>query len=45
MTGRGQLIQRGPDRWLVRVFAGRDTNGKRRYVNEPVKGTRTDAEK
>ena len=40
----GQIIQRGPDRFLVRVYLGRD-GGKRRYANRTVKGTRKEASK
>jgi integrase len=40
----GQLIQRGKERFVVRVFLGRD-GGKRRYVNRTVHGRRRDAER
>lgn len=40
----GQLIQRGESTWLVRVYAGRDANGKRRYVNRTVHGTKKQAQ-
>lgn len=41
----GQIIPRGKDRWLVRVFQGRDTNGKRRYFSHTVHGKKKDADK
>ena len=40
----GQIIKRG-ESWLVRVFLGRDTNGKRKFHNKTVKGTKKDAQK
>jgi len=44
----GQVIQRGKSRaksaWLVRVFLGRNEDGKRLYANRTVHGTRKDAE-
>lgn len=40
----GQMIQRG-DSWLLRVFVGRDENGKRRYVSKTVKGGKKEVEK
>jgi integrase len=41
----GQLKQRGDQTWLIRVFAGRNGNGKRRYINRTVHGTKKQAEK
>jgi integrase len=41
----GQIIKRGERTWLVRIFQGRDQNGKRGYVNKTVHGTKKDAEK
>jgi integrase len=40
----GQIIKRGDKIWLVRIFMGRDLNGKRRYLNKTIKGTKKDAE-
>jgi integrase len=40
----GQIINRGDDTWLVRIFTGRDTQGKRRYLNKTIKGKKKDAE-
>lgn len=36
---RGQIIEKGKNLWLVRVFAGNDPRGKKRYVSRQVKGT------
>jgi integrase len=41
----GQLIKRGDNIWLVRVFLGRHSNGKRRHLNKTVHGTKKDAGK
>ncbi|QQS46821.1 MAG: hypothetical protein IPM66_23530 [Acidobacteriota bacterium] len=42
----GQIIDRGENKWLVRVFLGRnETNGKRKYFNKTVRGTKKDAQK
>ncbi len=40
----GQITKRG-DSWLVRIFLGRDTNGKRKYFNKTIHGTKKDAQK
>ncbi|MGI8494553.1 MAG: tyrosine-type recombinase/integrase [Pyrinomonadaceae bacterium] len=40
----GQIIKRG-ETWTVRVFLGRDTNGKRKFNNKTVKGSKKDAQK
>ncbi|MDQ3208712.1 MAG: site-specific integrase, partial [Gemmatimonadota bacterium] len=36
-------IQRGERTWLLRIFLGRDPNGKRRFLNKTVHGTKRDA--
>jgi integrase len=41
----GQIINRGNKRWLVRVFTGRDADGKRCYFNKTIHGTKKDAQK
>lgn len=41
----GQIIKRGDRSWLVRVFLGRDGQGRRRYLNKTIHGTRRDAER
>src|SRR5438067_5481677 len=40
----GQIIPRGEDTWLVRIFTGRDGNGKRRYLNKTIRGKKKDAQ-
>ena len=42
---QGQIIKKGDNRWLVRIFQGRDTQGKRRYVSKQINGTKKDAQK
>jgi hypothetical protein len=42
---RGQIIDRGNNSWLVKIFRGRGADGKRQYANYTVKGKRTDAQK
>ncbi len=41
----GQIIKRGDKTWLVRIFMGRDGNGKRRYLNKTIRGNKKDAER
>jgi integrase len=41
----GQIIKRGEKTWTVRIFNGRDANGKRKYVNKTIHGTKKDAQK
>jgi integrase len=40
----GRVEQRGPSRWLVRIFLGRDAEGKRMYTSKTIEGTKKDAE-
>jgi integrase len=40
----GQIIKRGEKTWLVRIFTGRDANGKRCYLNKTIKGNKKDAD-
>jgi integrase len=40
----GQIIKRGDRTWVVRIFMGRDGNGKRRYLNKTVRGTKKEAD-
>lgn len=40
----GQLIKRGDRLWLARVFVGRDAQGKRKYFNQTVHGTKKEAD-
>jgi len=41
----GQLIKRSENTWLVRIFLGRDADGKRKYYNKTIHGTKKDAQK
>lgn len=41
----GQIIKRSDKTWLVRIFLGRDENGKRKYRNKTFHGTKKDAQK
>jgi integrase len=41
----GQIIKRGENTWYVRIFLGRDANGKRKYFNKTIHGTKKDAQK
>jgi hypothetical protein len=41
---RGQIIERGPRTFLVRVFIGRDARGKRQYKSVTVNDSRKRAE-
>jgi integrase len=43
-TMAGQIIKRGDKTWLVRIFTGRDGEGKRQYLNKTLRGTKKDAE-
>ena len=40
----GQIVARGEKTFLIRVFLGRDANGKRRYHNHTFRGTKKDAQ-
>src|SRR5262245_28326753 len=40
----GQVVERGPDRYLIRVFIGKDASGKRHWHNETFHGKRKKAE-
>src|SRR5680860_441472 len=44
-TVAGQLVSRGKRTWLVRVFLGRDSEGKRRYHNKTIHGTKKEAQR
>ena len=41
----GQITKRSDNTWLIRIFLGRDENGKRKYQNKTVHGTKKDAQK
>lgn len=40
----GQIIKRSERTWMLRVFLGRDANGKRTYANETFRGTKKKAQ-
>ncbi|HMQ04883.1 MAG TPA: tyrosine-type recombinase/integrase [Pyrinomonadaceae bacterium] len=40
----GQIIKKKDKTWLVRIFLGRDTNGKRKYFGKIIHGTKKNAE-
>jgi integrase len=41
----GQVIRKGDNKWLIRIFRGKDSEGKRKFHNEIVNGTKGEAEK
>jgi hypothetical protein len=41
----GSLHQRGPSSWRIRVFAGRDESGKKRYLERTLRGTKREAQR
>jgi integrase len=43
--GRGQIIEKGSDKWLLRIFRGRDANGKKRYSSKVINGSKMDAKR
>ena len=43
--GTGQIISRGRDRWLVRIFRGRDDRGSKIYFNKTVSGSKAEAQR
>ena len=45
MRQQGQIVAKDDGKWLVRVFAGRDASGKRRYTSKLVQGSKADARK
>src|SRR5215471_17317919 len=40
----GQVIARGKNKWLIRLFLGRDSEGKRHYHSELFPGRKSEAE-
>lgn len=40
---RGQLVKKGPQKYLIRVYLGR-TDGKRKYASKTVNGTKKEAD-
>lgn len=46
MRRSGQIISKGTDKWMVRVFIGSDSiSGKRIYDSEVVQGSKSDAKR
>lgn len=43
MSQRGQMIPRGDNRWLLRVYLGRTAEGKRQYHSKMFEGTTSQA--
>ena len=41
---RGQMIPRGDRKWLLRVFLGRDADGRNRYASKTVTATTAQAQ-
>lgn len=41
----GQIVKRGENRYLVRIYMGLDSNGKRKYHNKTIHGNKKDAER
>lgn len=44
VRSRGQIIPKGDRKYLVRIYLGRDGNGKRKYDSKLVRGTYKQAE-
>jgi integrase len=42
---RGHLQHRGGDAWRIKVYLGRSPDGRRRYLERTVRGSRRDAER
>jgi integrase len=41
----GHIIKRGERTWLVRIFLGRDANGKQKFHHKTIHGTKRDADR
>ena len=41
----GQVIPKGPNKWLARAFLGRGADGKRRYHSRVLRGSKKDAQR
>jgi len=41
----GQIVKRGENTWYIRIFLGRDADGKRKYFNKTIHGTKKEAQK
>lgn len=40
----GQILDRGARKWLVRIYLGRDSDGRRQYQNQTIHGVKKDAQ-
>lgn len=45
MNKVGQIVPRGEDRWLLRVYLGKTLEGKRKYASKMFHGSKQDARK
>ena len=45
MRKPGQVVPRGPNKWLVRAFLGRGADGKRRYHSRMLRGSKKNAQR
>jgi integrase len=41
----GQIVKRNENTWTVRIFLGREADGKRKYFNKTIRGSKKDAQK
>ncbi len=41
----GQIVKKSDNTWLVRIFIGRDAEGKRKYFSKTIHGPKKDAQK
>jgi integrase len=41
----GQVLERGANKWLIRIFRGYKPNGANDYFNKTLHGTKKEAEK
>ncbi|MDQ3633236.1 MAG: N-terminal phage integrase SAM-like domain-containing protein, partial [Acidobacteriota bacterium] len=41
----GQITKRGENTWYIRIFLGRNADGKRKYFNKTIHGTKKEANK
>jgi integrase len=40
----GQILKRGDNKWLVRIFKGRNDHGKKQYLSKMITGPKRDAQ-
>ncbi len=41
----GQIVKRNDETWTIRIFLGREADGKRKYFNKTIHGPKKDAQK